>query len=123
MNYMMKKILWQGKNKLLGITYMIDFKQFSRYAPFCKHLFIKNFTNSKLSTAEITPENEHLLKYKTEFFTKYNNILFIDLPMKQELRKSSQCWCVISLRSHLKQKQQNIWTLFFTAESKYEKKT
>ncbi len=33
------------------------------YAPFCKHLFIKNFTETKTSMVLITPENEHLLKF------------------------------------------------------------
>ena len=32
------------------------------YAPFCKHLFVPNFTELATSTAVITPENEHLLK-------------------------------------------------------------
>lgn len=32
------------------------------YAPFCKHLFIENFTDTLSSSAEITPANEHLLK-------------------------------------------------------------
>lgn len=32
------------------------------YAPFCKHLFIPNFTDALDLTAKITPENEHLIK-------------------------------------------------------------
>jgi hypothetical protein len=32
------------------------------YAPFCKHLFIENFTNSQSSALEITPENVKYLK-------------------------------------------------------------
>ncbi|BAM40938.1 conserved hypothetical protein [Theileria orientalis strain Shintoku] len=32
------------------------------YAPFCKHLLIKNFTEATCSAIEITEENEHLLK-------------------------------------------------------------
>lgn len=32
------------------------------YADFCKHLFVPNFTDARLGVAEITPENEHLLK-------------------------------------------------------------
>ena len=32
------------------------------YAPFCKHLFIENFTEAQCSYAEITPENENLLR-------------------------------------------------------------
>lgn len=31
------------------------------YAPFCKHLFIRNPTETKAGVAPITPENEHLL--------------------------------------------------------------
>lgn len=32
------------------------------YAPFCKHIFIENFTDTPVYYAEVTPENEHLLK-------------------------------------------------------------
>lgn len=32
------------------------------YAPFCKHLFIINFTNAKSGVVEITDKNRHLLK-------------------------------------------------------------
>ena len=32
------------------------------YAPFCKHLFIENFTEAKLNTLPITAENECLLR-------------------------------------------------------------
>ena len=32
------------------------------YAPFCKHLFIRNTTETKAGVAEITLENEHLLR-------------------------------------------------------------
>lgn len=32
------------------------------YAPFCKHLFIENFTNTYSTAIEITPENEKYLK-------------------------------------------------------------
>ena len=32
------------------------------YAPFCKHVFIENFTESLQSVIPITSENEHLLK-------------------------------------------------------------
>eukprot|EP01017_Pseudomicrothorax_dubius_P010221 TRINITY_DN1361_c0_g1_i1.p1 TRINITY_DN1361_c0_g1~~TRINITY_DN1361_c0_g1_i1.p1 ORF type:complete len:195 (-),score=58.66 TRINITY_DN1361_c0_g1_i1:62-646(-) len=32
------------------------------YAPFCKHLFVKNFTTTKMGYAKITKENEHLLR-------------------------------------------------------------
>ena len=31
------------------------------YAPFCKHLFIENFTEALCNYAEITPENEQFL--------------------------------------------------------------
>ena len=31
------------------------------YAPFCKHLFVENFTELASSTARITSENAHLL--------------------------------------------------------------
>jgi len=35
------------------------------YAPFCKHLFMKNFIPSAtLTTLPITPDNEHLLRTK-----------------------------------------------------------
>ena len=32
------------------------------YAPFCKHLFIENFTDTECSYAEITPENQQHLR-------------------------------------------------------------
>jgi hypothetical protein len=32
------------------------------YAPFCKHLFIPNFTDAKVGSISITPENQHLLR-------------------------------------------------------------
>jgi len=32
------------------------------YAPFCKHLFLENFTDALDGVAEVTPENEHLLR-------------------------------------------------------------
>ena len=32
------------------------------YAPFCKHVFVENFTDSLQSVVPITKENEHLLK-------------------------------------------------------------
>jgi hypothetical protein len=32
------------------------------YAPFCKHLFIPNFTPARGSCLDISPENEHLLR-------------------------------------------------------------
>jgi len=32
------------------------------YAPFCKHLFVKNFTPAKVGYAKIDKDNEHLLR-------------------------------------------------------------
>ena len=32
------------------------------YGPFCKHLFIENFTDAYSTSIEITPENERFLK-------------------------------------------------------------
>lgn len=32
------------------------------YAPFCKHVFVPNFTGAKLGSLAITPENRHLLQ-------------------------------------------------------------
>lgn len=32
------------------------------YAPFCKHIFVENFAKVLTAVAEITPQNEHLLK-------------------------------------------------------------
>jgi len=31
------------------------------YAPFCKHLFVENFTSVPASTVRITDENKHLI--------------------------------------------------------------
>lgn len=36
------------------------------YAPFCKHLFIENFTDAVVGTLAITEENRSLLKTKYE---------------------------------------------------------
>ena len=36
------------------------------YAPFCKHLFIENFTDARLSVLPITSHNQHLLQSKYE---------------------------------------------------------
>ncbi|KAG7395386.1 hypothetical protein PHYBOEH_003785 [Phytophthora boehmeriae] len=41
------------------------------YAPFCKHLFIKNFTGARLNTVAITQANEHLLLSDYEARTEY----------------------------------------------------
>lgn len=32
------------------------------YAPFCKHLFVENFTETVLPLVKITPANQHLLR-------------------------------------------------------------
>lgn len=32
------------------------------YAPFCKHIFVENFTDAKVSTLPITEENKHLIR-------------------------------------------------------------
>lgn len=32
------------------------------YAPFCKHLFIENFTDTPIYYQEITEENQHLIR-------------------------------------------------------------
>lgn len=36
------------------------------YAPFCKHIFVENFTDAKSSSLELTSENEHLIRSKYE---------------------------------------------------------
>ena len=41
------------------------------YAPFCKHLFVENFTEAKSMFLEITPENEHLIKSDYEARAEY----------------------------------------------------
>lgn len=33
-----------------------------RYAPFCKHFFVENFTNAGVVAVKITPETEPLIK-------------------------------------------------------------
>ena len=32
------------------------------YAPFCKHIFVPNFTGAKLGSLSITQQNKHLLR-------------------------------------------------------------
>ncbi|KAF4319016.1 hypothetical protein BBO99_00006869 [Phytophthora kernoviae] len=41
------------------------------YAPFCKHLFIKNFTGARLNTVAITQANEHMMLSDYEARTEY----------------------------------------------------
>ena len=45
------------------------------YAPFCKHIFIKNFTDTKPGSVEITPENESFIR------TKYEARTELELPV------------------------------------------
>ena len=40
------------------------------YAPFCKHVFIENFTETTQSVVEVTPENEKLLQTAYEARTE-----------------------------------------------------
>jgi hypothetical protein len=40
------------------------------YAPFCKHLFIENFTDSRPGYIKITPENEGFIKTAYEARTE-----------------------------------------------------
>lgn len=40
------------------------------YAPFCKHLFMPNFTQAKVGTVSITNENQHLLRSAYEARTE-----------------------------------------------------
>lgn len=40
------------------------------YAPFCKHLFVENFTETVVPLVRITPENEHLLRTAYEARTE-----------------------------------------------------
>jgi len=35
------------------------------YAPFCKHIFVPNWTETKNQIVKITPENANLIKYFT----------------------------------------------------------
>lgn len=45
------------------------------YAPFCKHLFLPNFTSTKVNCAAITPANQHLLR------TDYESRTELELPV------------------------------------------
>lgn len=59
-----KSLNLEGKSLSMGATLLLCVaSDQNRYAPFCKHVFVKNFTNAKVSTLRITPENEHLLKF------------------------------------------------------------
>ncbi len=42
----------------------------SGYAPFCKHLFLENFTDGKPGYVKITPENESFIKSAYEARTE-----------------------------------------------------
>lgn len=41
----------------------MSFLGYGRYAPFCKHLFVPNFTDAKVGAILITEHNRHLLRY------------------------------------------------------------
>lgn len=49
-------------NKVQEILDSGDYKLTDGYAPFCKHIFVKNFTKALCGSIEITEKNEHLLK-------------------------------------------------------------
>ena len=40
------------------------------YAPFCKHIFVPNFTGAKISTIKITDQNEHFIRTAYEARTE-----------------------------------------------------
>ncbi|GMF26925.1 unnamed protein product [Phytophthora lilii] len=44
---------------------------FDSYAPFCKHLFVKNFTGARLNMVPITQANAHMLMSDYEARTEY----------------------------------------------------
>ncbi|KAF4027805.1 hypothetical protein GN244_ATG20562 [Phytophthora infestans] len=50
------------------------------YAPFCKHLFIKNFTGARLNMVAITQANAHMLMSDYDARTEY------ELPVPQPRR-------------------------------------
>jgi hypothetical protein len=53
------------------------------YAPFCKHIFMQNFTDTKCGFLKITDQN---MQYLKSFSLEIK--LFIDLIMKHALRKN-----------------------------------
>jgi hypothetical protein len=49
------------------------------YAPFCKHLFIKNFTGARLNMVPITQSNAHMLMSDYEARTEYELPVYVAL--------------------------------------------
>lgn len=63
---------------------------FDSYAPFCKHLFVKNFTGARLNMVAITQANAHMLMSDYEARTEYELPVYVCLTV--ELLES--CCCV-----------------------------
>ena len=47
------------------------------YAPFCKHLFVENFTDAVTPVVPITTDNAHLLESGYEARTEYELPVFV----------------------------------------------
>lgn len=93
------------------------------YAPFCKHLFIKNTSVTTAGIAKITPENEHLLKsgYEarrpgelpvlTRWFEGLEapTAVYLDLILysREQLEKEGDCpdaaWGIVSINGELQE--------------------
>ena len=55
----------------LNEIYLKEPKLIDGYAPFCKHLFVKNFTDCSNYYQEITADNENLLRTRYEARQEY----------------------------------------------------
>ncbi|KAF0701289.1 Aste57867_8218 [Aphanomyces stellatus] len=55
-------VLVDGYNLYLPLLPSTENQPPCSYAPFCKHLFVPNFVDARLSSAAITDANAHLLK-------------------------------------------------------------
>lgn len=56
------------------------------YAPFCKHIFIENFTDAPVGYLKITSDNEHLIRTSYEARTEK------ELPVLRRFFPSDKVW-------------------------------
>jgi hypothetical protein len=54
-----KRVYFRAPRGEVGEPYVVHAPG---YAPFCRHLFVKNFTDAKMGVANITDHNAHLLR-------------------------------------------------------------
>ena len=69
------------------------------YAPFCKHIFVKNFTDCCNYYQEINDENEHLLKTRYEARQEYELAVLRRFFLEKDIKKQEAEYLDIILYS------------------------